>query len=179
MSIETIFYTQVASILGFVLTLFVLYQLLVKQKDSVIELLKERIAYLEARAKDSEKQSPDVLVESLSRRVEIAKYEISKLREEGEDHKGQIAEKENELNLFKYKLDKLISLVADSDLVCPDCGAPLVRREYYTIYGPGDQDAEVEYTEYECGYVRDEGNAQRNNSCVKTGSNAYPINTMK
>jgi hypothetical protein len=170
MNIQTIFYTQLASVLGFISTVFVLYRILIKQKDSTIELLKERISYLESKFKDIEKQSPDVLVESIARRYEIAKSEITRLREDGEGHKGQIAEKEDELSLFKYKLDKLVNLVAESDLVCPYCGAPLTTRNYYTIYGPGDQDAGVERVEYECGYVRDEGSLQDCHHCGRLPS---------
>lgn len=43
MTNETIFITQIASVIAFVGSLFVLYRLLISQKDSVIELLKERL----------------------------------------------------------------------------------------------------------------------------------------
>lgn len=165
MKIETIFITQIASIFTFILTVFGLYHLLVRQKDSVIEVLKERTAFLESKMREMEKQTPDALVESLSRRVELTKAEISRLLQEGEEYKGQITDKEDELRSIKLKLDKLSSLVEDSDLVCPECGAPLLRREYYTIYGPGDQDAGVEYVEYECGYVVDEGGRHGDRCC--------------
>lgn len=165
MTLQTIFYTQITSIIAFIFVVFAVYRLLVQQKDATIEQLKERVTYLDTKIKDFEKQSPDVMVESLARRVEIARAEISRLKDEGEEYKGQLSGKEEELHLVKFKLDKLAALLADSDLVCPDCGAPLVSRHYYTIYGPGDQDAGVEYAEYECGYVRDEGNEKGNRPC--------------
>lgn len=165
MTLQTIFYTQITSIIAFIFVVFAVYRLLVQQKDATIEQLKERLTYLDTKIKDFEKQSPDVMVESLSRRVEIARAEISRLKDEGEEYKGQVAGKEEELHTLKFKLDNLAALLADSDLVCPDCGAPLVSRHYYTIYGPGDQDADVEYAEYECGYVRDEGNEKGNQPC--------------
>lgn len=165
MTLETIFYTQITSVIAFIFVVFGVYRLLVQQKDATIEQLKERLAYLETKVKDFEKQSPDVMVESLHRRVEIAKAEILRLKDEGEEYKGQVTGKEEELHGLKFKLEKLAALLADSDLVCPDCGAPLVTRNYYTIYGPGDQDADVEYAEYECGYVRDEGNERGNRPC--------------
>lgn len=165
MTLETIFYTQITSVIAFIFVVFGVYRLLVQQKDATIEQLKERLAYLETKVKDFEKQSPDVMVESLHRRVEIAKAEILRLKDEGEEYKGQVTGKEEELHGLKFKLEKLAALLADSDLVCPDCGAPLVTRNYYTIYGPGDQDADVEYSEYECGYVCDEGNERGNRPC--------------
>lgn len=159
MNIETIFYTQIASILGLIFTVFALYRLLVSQKDSVIELLRQRISNLENKITDLETQSPDVLVESLASRVEIAKIEISRLREDGEDYKGQIAEKEGKLHLLNGKLNKLNVLLKDSELLCPECQAPLLRRDFHTIYGymnGREVDAEIEYVEYECGFARRE-----------------------
>ena len=125
MEIELIFYTQIASIVGYILAVFTLYRLLVSQKDSVIELLKQRNNLLEDKIKELEAQSPDVLVNSLSQRVEIAKLEITRLREDGEDHKGQISEKEAKLGILSKRLDQLNSLLEDNDLLCPHCQAPL------------------------------------------------------
>lgn len=45
MSIEILFYTQLASILAFTVALFVLYRVLVSQKDSTIQLLKEKMIF--------------------------------------------------------------------------------------------------------------------------------------
>jgi len=72
---ETIFWTQVASIIAFVVALFVLYRLLVEQKDATIYLQKENIAYLKDQLTDAKLQSPDVLAQSLSSRVELYKDE--------------------------------------------------------------------------------------------------------
>lgn len=168
MSIETIFYTQIASIVGLIFAVFALYRLLVSQKDSVIELLRQRISNLEAKITDFEIQSPDVLVESLANRVEIAKNEISRLRDDGEDHKGQIYEKEAELQLLRGKLNKLNSLLEESELLCPECKAPLLRRDWHTIYGScngRDAEAEIEYVVYECGYVRSEDQSEPISTC--------------
>ncbi len=70
MKIEILFYTQLASVFGFITALFVLYRLLIKQKDAVIELLREQVVSLEKKVEALEKQSPDALVESLHSRVE-------------------------------------------------------------------------------------------------------------
>jgi hypothetical protein len=48
----------------------------------------------------------------------------------------------------------LVQLIKDSDLVCPECAAPLIRRESYTIFGESggrEVEADVGYVEYECG----------------------------
>lgn|SRR5690554_4091770 len=107
MQIELIFYTQIFSIVAFIVTVFGLYHLLVSQKESVIELLKERNEYLELQLKDAKNQSPDVLLESLSKRVEASKEEISRLSSESEEHKEHILGYENELKSISSQLNKI------------------------------------------------------------------------
>ncbi|MGX5218878.1 hypothetical protein ACVTMO_09515 [Pseudomonas segetis] len=70
MSIEILFYTQVGSILAFIVALFVLYRLLISQKDATIELLKEKANFFESQLSLTEKQKPDALAKSLSERVD-------------------------------------------------------------------------------------------------------------
>ena len=156
MSIEYIFYTQIASIIGFVIAVFTLYCLLVSQKDAVIELLKEKIAQLEYKLNEAESQSPDALVESLAKRVDIAKSENARLQQDGEEYKGQLAEKEAELTILAGHMKKVNSLLVDHELLCPHCGAPLLRRDWFPIYGHvngREVEADIEYFEYECGYA--------------------------
>jgi hypothetical protein len=156
MSIEHIFYTQVATIIGFVLAVFALYRLLVSQKDAVIELLKEKNSQLEYKLKEVESQSPDALVESLAKRVDIAKTEIGRLQKDGEEYKGQLSEKEAELTRLAVHLKKVNALLIDNELLCPKCGAPLLRRDWFPIYGHyngREVEADIEYVEYECGYA--------------------------
>jgi hypothetical protein len=151
---------ELTSIFAFVILVFTLYRLLVQQKDGVIESLKGKNELLEARIREMEKQSPDVLVDSLAKRVEIAKTEISRLHMDGEEHKGQIQEKETVLAKLSEKLNKLNSLLVDNDLLCPHCQAPLSRRELHTIYGEAngrEMEADIECIEYECGYATTEG----------------------
>jgi len=50
MSNELIFYTQLASVAVFVPALFGIYRLLVEQKDSVIQVLKERLLDKDAKS---------------------------------------------------------------------------------------------------------------------------------
>ena len=61
---ETIFWTQIASITGFVVALFALYRLLVDQKEATIQLQKENIVFLKDQLADAKLQSPDVLAQS-------------------------------------------------------------------------------------------------------------------
>ncbi|WP_355581500.1 hypothetical protein [Xanthomonas cannabis] len=155
MTIEFLFYTQLASIITYVAAAFWLYRTLVAQKDAVIELLKNRNELLEKRVAELEKQTPDSLVESLSKRVGIAKSEIESLNQDREKHRTEIEHKESELEGLGDKLNKLQDLLKDSDLVCPECEAPLIRRGSFPISGEingREVEADISYAEYECGY---------------------------
>lgn len=154
MSNDTIFYTQIASIVVFMLALVGIYRLLVDQKDSVIQLLKERIADKDAKIQELESQTPDTIAGALSSRIEIALKEVVRLKADGDKHKEEIETKEAELRALKQRLDGLSALILDADLVCKKCGAPLNRRSSYPIHGyvgGREVDAEGEYLEYECG----------------------------
>lgn len=154
MSNNTIFYTQIASLVVFVLALFGIYRLIVEQKDSVIQLLKERVADKDAKIQELEAQSPDTLTTALSSRIEITLKELGRLREDGDRHKEEIKTKEGELHALKERLNGLSALILGSDLVCEKCGAPLIQRSFYPIngyVGGREVEAEGEYTEYECG----------------------------
>lgn len=160
MSNDVIFFTQIASIVVFVLALFGIYRLLVAQKDGVIELLREQLKAKEDKVKELETQTPDVLVGSLSERIEISVKEIERLKEDGDKHKEEIEKKESELHSVQGRLSELVALIQETDLVCPKCGAPLSRREFYPIYGHvggREVEAEGEYTEYECGLALKDG----------------------
>jgi hypothetical protein len=159
MSNEVIFGTQIVTIVGFVIALFVLYKVLVEQKDAMISLLKERISDKDAKLKELQSQTPDELAKSLATRVELALEEIQRLRADGNTRTEQIAEKEAELQELSERLQSLSTLIKYSDLVCPTCGAPLVRRGSHTIHGwvgGSEAEADIEYREYECGYAVDD-----------------------
>jgi len=157
---EIIFFTQLASIIIFVLALFGIYNTLVSQKDGVIELLREQLKLQDNKIKELEAQSPDVLAKTLSERIEIATKEVERLKLDGDKHKGEIEQKENELSKSKEQLSALAELITDTDLVCPHCNAPLSQRGYYPIYGNANGreiEADAEYSEYECGLVVRDG----------------------
>jgi hypothetical protein len=160
MSTDVIFYTQLISIIAFIGALFVPYKVLVAQKDASIELLKQEIEALKRKLGDAESQSPDVLVTALSSRVEIAKAEILRFKQDGDAHLIEISEKETQLHRLEEKLTVLLELIEDSELVCPKCKSPLAMRGSHTIYGHingHECDADIEYLEYECGFATDGG----------------------
>ena len=160
MSNEVIFYTQLASLVVFVVALFGIYRLLVEQKDSVIQLLKERIADKDAKLQELESQTPDALATALSSRIEITLKEVNRLKADGDKHKEEIETKEQKLHALKQRLNGLSALILDSDLVCKKCGAPLNQRSFFPIHGHiggREVEAEGEYVEYECGLALRDG----------------------
>lgn len=160
MPTEVILYTQVASIIGFITALFVLYRVLVQQKDAVIQLLKERIAEKDEQIAKLKDQSPDTLAEALADRIKISQDEITRLRSDGANHAKQIESKESELAEIQAKLGTLSDLIRESDLVCPKCGDPLADRQVKTVYGgrDGDLEADILINNYKCGYsIADDG----------------------
>jgi len=160
MTTEVIFYTQIVSIIGFIITLFVLYRVLVQQKDAVIQLLKERLIDKDEQIAALKTQTPDALASALNERIKVTQDEIVRLKTDGDIHRKEIDLKEEELRGIQDKLGTLSELLHESDLVCPKCGAPLAGRHSHTIYGGvhGEQEAEIVITEYECGYsIADDG----------------------
>lgn len=117
MQIETIFLTQVSTIIGFIIALFVLYRVLVKQKDSTIEALKEKNHYLELLLMEAEKKSPDILIETVSNRVRILTEEIERLNQDSEKNELLIEEKEKELSLSKNELVSKLDSIERSIVV--------------------------------------------------------------
>lgn len=155
MTIELLFYTQIVSLVGYIVAAFYLYRLLVEQKDAVIQLVQQRNQLLEKRISELESLSPDVLAESLSKRVAIAIGEIDALRRDGEAHGEELSKKEQELDQLKGQLGHLNELLRDYSLVCPKCGAPLSRSGSHTIsgyVGGREVEADIDYFEYVCGY---------------------------
>ena len=154
MTNDVLFYTQIASLITFVLVVFGVYRLLVEQKDATIQLLRQRIEDQVERVKILELQTPDALAKSLSERVERQLAEIERLRLDSSANKDEIGRMESELRGIQSKLSALLTTISDSDFLCPHCSAPLTQRTPYEIQGyVGDREVEagVEYLEYECG----------------------------
>lgn len=92
MTIETVFYTQIASIAGFILSLFALYRVLVSAKDATIETLKQQISFLEAQSKASAEAAPDVLLQRFERRNALYEKELEEATKEKEPLMAEIDE---------------------------------------------------------------------------------------
>jgi len=160
MTNDIIFYTQIGSIVGFLFALFAIYRLLVAQKDSVIELLREKIASKDDKIKSLESLTPDALTASLSSRISIALTEIERLKADGDKHKDEVTSKTDEMHLLEAQLTGLLQLIQGSELVCNRCGAPLSRRASHTILGHAggrEVEADIEFIEYECGSAFEDG----------------------
>lgn len=159
MSNEIIFFTQIASVLAFIATLFILYRLLVNQKDSTIELLKEKNTFLELKLSESENQQPDILVQTISTRVKVLTEELERLSKDKEANENIIKTKEAELNESTAELTSLRShLNRAQDLIseffCPYCKAPMLTKDYHSeLVAIGDKgiDVDHEFVVYECG----------------------------
>lgn len=171
MTIEILFYTQIGSIIGFVVALFVLYRVLVSQKDATIQLLKEKNDYLANQLSDASKSSPDALAKSLADRVKLLDDEIERLSKDKESNQEQIKKKEIELDAVKEEAEKLSRKIAKAhelmeEFFCPNCGAPMAERAYQSEcaeYQGRELDIDHEYVAYECGYALVDG--EETSSC--------------
>lgn len=165
---ETVFWTQITSIIAFVVALFVLYRVLVEQKDATIQFQKENIAHLKDQLTEAKSQSPDVLAQSLSNRVKRFEEEFKRLEQDKSSTQEQIEAKEVELNQAREDAEELTKKVLHarellSDFLCPHCGAPLAERAYHSeiVEHQGREiDADHEYTVFECGHEIVDGEAR-------------------
>tara|TARA_R110002153_G_scaffold247181_1_gene403191 strand:- start:241 stop:765 length:525 start_codon:yes stop_codon:yes gene_type:complete len=174
MSIQLIFYTQVASIIGFIVVLFVLYRILVSQKDATIQLLKEKVEFTENKLAHAENQKPDALAKSLSERVDRLNNEIERLSGDKESNQILIDEKESELEKTKEEADELSRQISNaheliSEYFCPHCKAPMEQRSYHSEsieYGGRDIDIDHEFISFECGLTLHDG--KQSSACKNT-----------
>ena len=160
MSNDVIFWTQVASIVVFVFSVFGLYRLLVDQKDATIEFLKETNNALREQLAEARNSTPDVLAQSLSGRVKLLEGELERLSNDTNANQELVHRKEEELKSARQKAEELtkqVSLASEllQDFLCPHCGSALAVREYHSEsveYQGRDVDIDHDYSEYECGY---------------------------
>ena len=115
-TLETVFAVQVGSLIAFVVALFVLYRVLVHQKDATIELLRENVAFLNDRLALAESQSPDVLAQALSDRVKTLEDELRRLGNDYTATKAQVAAKEAELADVERQASELTARLVKSRL---------------------------------------------------------------
>ena len=177
MTNETIFYTQIISIIFFVFALFGLYRLLVKGKEAVIEskaatieLLKEKNEYLQHKLSDVSANTPDNLAKSLSSRVQLLDEELKRLSNDKVKNQDIINLKEKELIKVKNLAKKLSNQIAIAhelieEFSCPYCDAPMVEHAYQSESVENHQGREVdidhEFISYECGHIIVDGDEQQ------------------
>lgn len=165
---EIVFWTQIVSNVAFVVVLFILYRVLVEQKDATIQLQKENIAYLKDQLTEAKSQSPDVLAQSLASRVKLLEEELKRLEQDKSSTQEQVKEKVAELNQAREEAEELTTKVLHarellSDFFCPHCGAPLVEKAYHSEiveFKGREIDVDHEYTVFECGYKIVDGEAK-------------------
>ena len=158
MSNNILFFTQVASIILFVSSLFVLYRLLVKQKDATIELLRERLNWVDQQLQIAKENSPDILVKTLSERGKILEEEVKRLALDRETNQAEIQEKEEEIEHIrkvaieikevmqeiKRRYDELKKKID----VCPYCESSLIElKDVHDANWTGS------HRKYDCGYT--------------------------
>jgi len=165
MTIESLSYANIASILAFIVALFVLYRVLVSQKDATIESLKEKNNLLSHKLADAENNSPDALANSLNNRVNVLEEEIERLSKDKVHNQDEIQLKEKELITVKEKAKELGRQIAIAheliaEFSCPHCGSPMSERAYQSEcveYNGREVDIDHEYYSYECGYALSDG----------------------
>jgi len=149
MTNEILFYTQLGSNFTFLFTLFVLYRLLVNQKDATIESLKERISLLEEKIKIAYEKSPDNLVNMLSKRINLQEEELERLSKDRDHNQTLIEKKEEKLQVLREQLDAILEIAVE--YFCPKCNSLLVAKESHTEFRE-HYEIDHEYIAFECGY---------------------------
>lgn len=97
----------------------------------------------------------DQLLIAMSQRYQIAKEEVERLRQEGEQHSGELSKKEAAMEEMQRIISETTKLLKQTDLICPECEAPIRDRHFHTIHSPdGEQDHDIEIIIYECGHDR-------------------------
>ena len=160
MNNAVIFATQIVTALGYIATLFVLYRLLVSQKDATIESLEQQINFLRDRLDVAKAESPSILAESLSKRAERLKEELARLSQDQSENEELIREREAELakarqEIKSFRRELEAAKMALSEYKCPFCGALLSAKEYRveTVEYEGRAlDIDHELIRYQCGF---------------------------
>lgn len=157
MTNETIFITQLGSIIAFIVALFVLYRVLVSQKDATIQLLKEKNKFLSERLDEAKNHTPDKLAKNLSERIHLLTDELERLSKDREKNKIEIKEKEeklretrNEMDILKEQIEEAQEIAAK--FLCPFCKSRMVEHAYSNEDYHG-MDIDHEVIVYECGYT--------------------------
>lgn len=95
--------------------MFVVYRVLVSQKDATIQLLKEKIIDLQEKLQEARKTNPDALSEALNRRIEIYEAELKKLKKDEITNESEITKIEKKLKIAKRESVELKTVIQQID----------------------------------------------------------------
>jgi DNA repair exonuclease SbcCD ATPase subunit len=165
MTNDVLFWTQVGSIVAFIIALFVLYRVLAEQKDATIQLLRETISTLKDQLAEARRVTPDVLAQTLAARVKLLEGELERVITDHSSSQEQIRAADEALQKAREKAEELAKQVRTAyelleDYSCPKCGAALVTREHHSElveYQGREIDVDHEFVEYQCGYSERDG----------------------
>lgn len=165
-----IFYTQIVSVVVFLLALFGVYRILISQKDATIELLKERVSTLKDRL---EYEGFDPLNEALSKRVSLLNEELGRLNNDKDTNRELIAKKEAELSqateVYHRLQDIHVHLSGMSvTYFCPVCKEPTLYMVDAKVGFMGNEEKKF-LVKYSCGYS--ELNKEKASDCRKATTN--------
>ena len=158
MGSNVLLYTQVGTIFTFIVGLFVLYRLLVQNKDSIIELLENRIEHLNEKMAS---QGADTLSENLSRRISLLSLEIERLNTDKDTNTALIKDKEKELNHAKGMYECLQDMIMHTSgmsvsYFCPVCDEPTIEYAEAKVQFQ-DRSKDSFLVRYRCGYTLQNG----------------------
>lgn len=164
MTSDLIFITQMASIIGYIGTVFILYRILIKQKDATIDLLKNRISMLEqhlstGRDYDQQRisllekelliakeQDPDILLKKYKERLDLATEELSKIETDMSKNLSDINDKEKEIAKIREELKSMGFIIQiqkehsefllDNVFRTLESSISNMPKVTYTIHGP-------------------------------------------
>jgi rubrerythrin len=160
MTIETVFWTQIGSILGVIGVLYGLFRLLVEQKDATIQTQRENIALLKEQLAAAKTQSPDSVAQNLATRIRRLEEELTRLNQDKSATAEQVKAKASALNQARLQAEEMNRKLGYAreflkDFSCPYCGASLVQRAN-ELESADDQGGEFGmghvHATYECGY---------------------------
>ncbi|MDD3127414.1 MAG: hypothetical protein PHT27_07360 [Candidatus Izemoplasmatales bacterium] len=161
MTNEIIFITQIASIISFIGALFILYRILISQKDATIQLLKEKNDYLKDKLIEVKENTPDKIAQKLSDRIYIITEELERLSIDKEKNDALIKQKEQDLKYVQVDLEILKNQLEEAqeianEFLCPFCKAPMSIHQFQLQHERG-QDYETELIGFDCGYTTIDG----------------------
>jgi len=131
---EVFFWTQIGSVIVYVITLFTVYRILVASKDAAIQEKDATIENLKTQLEEAKGRTPDILITQLRDRTCALTEEIERLRGEKSDEKERITELETERDALSKLILRSHRLIVIREAL--DNPRYEIYREFVTsIYG--------------------------------------------